>query len=319
MAVSLRQIEAFLAVVEWGNFTKAAEALRVAQPALSALVRDLEAELGLRLLDRTTRRVELTEAGREFQGASAKIIEDLQAAIANAGEIAQRKRGRLLVAAPPLLAAVMLPQAIAELHRDYPGLKIGIMDARSDIIVEAVRNGQVDCGIGTFSALERNIERSTLTHDQLMVFCNHTSSFADRQSVDWEELAGQPLITLTRDSGIRLLVEVGFEHVRVALEPAYEVTQITTALALVRAGLGVAVLPTYARAVEMDTVLAKPLLHPSIVRDIIMIRPSDRSKSPALLAFETVVRRCARRLAPAPSGTGEETLKLGVSSDADQK
>ena len=96
MAVTLRQIQAFLAVAELGTFTKAAERLHMAQPALSQLVRDLEQALGIRLFDRTTRRVELTEGGREFQGASAKIVHDLDLAIQNANDLAERRRGRII-------------------------------------------------------------------------------------------------------------------------------------------------------------------------------------------------------------------------------
>ncbi|MBY3422507.1 LysR family transcriptional regulator [Rhizobium laguerreae] len=301
MTVSLRQIEAFLAVAAQGTFTKAAEVLHVAQPALSQLVRDLEEELGVRLLDRTTRRVELTEAGREFRGAATKIVDDLHVAIDNAGQLADRKRGRIVIAAPPLLAAVMLPPAISELQKTYPGLKVVIMDARNDIIVEAVRNGQVDCGIGTFSALEGNIERSALARDELMLFCPADGQFSGSGVVGWGQLSGQLLVTLTRDSGIRLLVEVGFENAKIEMKPAYEVTQITTALALVRAGLGVAVLPTYARAVSDQQIMTKRL-EPSISRDIVMIRPSGRSMSPALATFEAVLRRYAKRLVPQGEG-----------------
>ena len=113
MAITLRQIQAFLAVTEQGTFTKAAERLNMAQPALSQLVRDLERELGIRVLDRTTRRVELTEGGREFHGAALKIVQDLDTAVLNATGLAERRRGRIVVAVPPLLAAVIMPPTIS--------------------------------------------------------------------------------------------------------------------------------------------------------------------------------------------------------------
>lgn len=298
MAVTLRQIQAFLAVAEQGTFTKAAERLHMAQPALSQLVRELERELGIRVLDRTTRRVELTEGGREFHGAALKIVQDLDTAVLNANGLAERRRGRIVVAVPPLLAAVIMPPTIVALQEKYPGLQVAIVDARSDLVVEAVRFGRADCGVGTFSALEDNIERSPLTRDSLMLFCGPASRFAANEAVLWRDLAEEPLITLTRDSGIRLLVEVGYESAEITLKPAYEVTQITTALALVEAGLGIAVLPTYARAVAPASVLARPLAEPSIARDIVMIRPSGRSVSPGLSAFETLLRRFVRQLAP---------------------
>lgn len=299
MAVTLRQIQAFLAVAELGTFTKAAERLRMAQPALSQLVRELEHELGIRLFDRTTRRVELTEGGREFQGASAKIVHDLDLAIQNANDLAERRRGKITVAAPPLLAAAILPEAIAEMRERFPGVQVAVLDARTDTIIEAVRTSRADCGLGTFATVEDGIERMPMARDQLMLFCSPGSRFAAAR-IDWRELQGEPLITLTRDSGIRLLVEVAYETVGIPLVPAYEVAQITTALALVEARLGVAVLPTYAQAAAPHRrVVARPLSNPVIARDIVMIRPSGRSPSPALTAFEAVLRRYARRLAPA--------------------
>ncbi len=299
MAVTFRQIQAFLAVSEHGTFTRAAERLHVAQPALSQLVRELERELGIRLFDRTTRRVELTEGGRDFHGASEKISQDLDIAIRNANDLAERRRGRIVVAAPPLLAAVILPQAIAELHARHPGIQVAIIDARTDTIVEAVRLGQADCGLGTFAAVEDGIERVPLARDSLMLFCASGSRFAGGGAIAWSELKDQPLITLTRDSGIRLLVEVGYEAAQIPLQPVYEVSQITTVLALVEAGLGIAVLPTYARTVATDrNVVARPLLDPTISRDIVMIRRSGRSIAPAVAAFESVIRGCVRRLAP---------------------
>lgn len=298
MAITLRQIQAFLAVAEQGTFTKAAERLHMAQPALSQLVRELERELGIRVLDRTTRRVELTEGGREFHGAALKILTDLDTAVENANGLAERRRGRIVVAVPPLLAAVIMPPAIAALREKHPGLQVTILDARNDLVVEAVRFGKADCGIGTFSALEDNIERQPLARDSLMLFCGQSSAFAQRETVLWRELAEEELVTLTRDSGIRLLVEVGYESAEITLRPAYEVAQITTALALVEAGLGIAVLPTYARAVAPASIVAKPLVEPAITRDIVMIRPSGRSVSPALSAFEALLRRFVRQLVP---------------------
>lgn len=267
---------------------------------MSQLVRDLERELGIRVLDRTTRGVELTEGGQEFHGAALKIVQDLDTAVQNANGLAERRRGRIVVAVPPLLAAVIMPPTIVALQEKHPGLQVAIMDARNDLVVEAVRFGKADCGVGTFSALEDNIERSPLTRDSLMLFCARGSRLAECETALWRDLAEEPLVTLTRDSGIRLLVEVGYESAQITLKPAYEVAQINTALALalVEAGLGIAVLPTYARAVAPASVTARPLAEPSIARDIVMIRPSGRSVSPALSAFEALLRRFVRQLAP---------------------
>jgi DNA-binding transcriptional LysR family regulator len=285
MNITIRQIQCFLYVAELGSFTRAAEKMHTVQPALSQQVRDLEVELSMRLFDRTTRRVELTEGGAEFRSIAAKIIEDLESAARNAHDLAERKRGRVVVAAPPLLAAAMMPRAIVDFRRDYPGITVRLVDARTDQIVEGVRSGQVDCGLGTFHAGEEGLSSTLLARDRLMLFCAADHPLARLRTANWRDLDGLPLITLTRDSGIRLLVEVGFEAAQMRLVPAYEVTQITTALAMVEADLGVAALPTYAFAVARTLNISALPLDPAIARDITMITRAGRAVSPAVSAF----------------------------------
>ncbi len=299
MKITLKQIECFLAVAEHGSFSGASKRLNTAQPALSQAIKDLEAELGVRLFDRTTRRVELTDAGREFQQSAAKVIEELAHAVESVHELAERKRGRLTVAAPPLLAAVVLPQAIAEFRRRFPGISVQIADVGTEQIVESVRNGKADCGIGTFPPSEEGIERVALVRASLLLFCDEASPLNGSEPVCWNELADYPLVTLTRDSGIRLLVEVGFESCELPLKPAFEVAQVTTAIALVEAGLGVAVLPTYAlAAARYRKVNGRQLVEPVISREIVMIHASGRTVSPAVQAFSQVIRRFAQQLTP---------------------
>lgn len=299
MDVSLRQVSAFLAVAEAGSFTRAAERLKVAQPALSQSVRDLEATLGLRLFDRTTRRVELTAAGLEFRDATSKIVGDLDYAVRNARDLAGRRRGRVAVAAPPLLAAAVLPQAIAAFAAAFPEVTVAVIDAPTDAIVELVRSGGADCGVGTFSASETGIERTPLARDRLLLFCRPDHPLAARAQIAWRDLDGAPLVTLTRDSAIRRLVEIGYESAQIALTPAFEVRQIATALALARAGLGVAALPSYAHAeAPARKLVARPIGAPEIGRDIVMIHASGRSASPAVAAFTPILRKVVRRLAP---------------------
>jgi DNA-binding transcriptional LysR family regulator len=301
--VTLKQVTAFLAVAEAGSFTLAADRLKIAQPALSQAVRELEAELGLRVFDRTTRRVELTVAGREFREATARVVGDLDFAIRNARDLASRRRGRIVVAAPPLLAANVLPSAIRDFAKDYPDIAIALVDAPTLSIVDTVRSGGADCGVGTFAAGENGIERVSLMRDRLQLFCRDDSPFARTRAVRWIELAGQPLIALTRDSAIRRLMEIGVESAELQLAPSYEVHQIATALGMVQAGLGVAVLPAYARSGMLaEEIVARPLTDPDIGRDIVLIHASGRSVSPAVTAFTPVLRKALRRLTPREAG-----------------
>jgi len=145
---------------------------------LSLNIRDLESELGARLFDRTTRRVELTAAGREFLQSVDKLITDLEHAVQNARDLADRRRGRLVVAAPPLLAALIVPGAIADYKKRFPGIEVTVVDAQTNVIVDRVRSGEADCGIGTFAEAEEGIRRETIFEDALMAWCSPQSQCA---------------------------------------------------------------------------------------------------------------------------------------------
>jgi len=190
MNVSIRQLEAFLAVIEAGSFTRAAHRLRVAQPALSLSVRELERVLSVRLIDRTTRRLELTEAGREFRIAAQKIVADLDRLVRSTHDLAEGKRGRLVVAAPPLLATAIMPAAIADFRARFPGIDVVLIDTRTDLIINKVRAGEADCAIGTFPPETDGIELVPLTRDALLVFCAADHPLAARAKVGWSDLKG---------------------------------------------------------------------------------------------------------------------------------
>jgi DNA-binding transcriptional LysR family regulator len=286
MNITLRQLYGFRAVADVGTFTAAAQRLQVAQPALSLNIRDLERELGAKLFDRTTRRVELTAAGREFLQSVDKLIADLEHAVQNTRDLADRKRGRLVVAAPPLLAALIVPGAVADYKKRFPAIEVSVIDAQTNVIVDKVRGGEADCGIGTFSEAEEGIRREGLFEDALMAWCPAQSPCAKSNRLAWKDLPAGQLIALTRDSRIRFLVDQAYLSTGQTVRPAYEVSHMTTAIMMVEAGLGVAVLPAYVWGfARVFNVVPKFLCEPEVRREVAIIQPNGRSLSPAAEAF----------------------------------
>ncbi len=296
MNITLRQIQAFRTVAEFGSFTRAAERLQVAQPALSLSIRELERELNLRLFDRTTRRVELTGAGREFLQSADKLLADLDRAVRDARDLSEKKRGRIVIAAPPLLAAMIVPAAIADFGESFPGIDVGLVDVRNDQILDRLRAGEADLAIGTFDDRADGIRREVLAQDALTVFCAPSSTLARKRRVRWSDLHGQKLIMLTRDSSIRALVERTLaESGHDSGKPLYEVSQITTAIMLAEVGLGVTVLPAYAWSFARGRdVVSRPLADPQVNRNIYLIQPDGRSLSPAAEGFARTLRKQTR-------------------------
>lgn len=288
MRPSLRQIEAFLTTAELGNFSRAAERLGISQPALSQAVRDLEATLGLPLFTRTTRRVSLTDAGQRFRDHALKGVEEIDHALRTARDTAALRLGHLRIAAPPLLAATIVPPAIAAFAATHPGITFALADTGTEDILTRLRDGRADLGFGTFPPSDDNLTRRTVLRDALVAAVPPGHPLIGT-TPDWRDLADHPVITLTRDSGIRLLVEMGFDRAATPFRPAYEVTQITTALALSRAGLGVAILPGYALAASDLTAI--PLTGPPIGREVVILTPRDRALPPAALPFADTLAR----------------------------
>lgn len=299
MNITLRQLEAFVAVADTRNFTRAAQRLHTAQSAISLLVKELEADLGVRLLDRTTRHVELTAPGREFRSYAEKLIADLDHAVRHTHELVERKRGRIAVAAPPYLATILLPRVIAEFQEEFPGVQIVLIDARTDQIIAQILAGEADIGVGTFREDADGISRTLLARDDLMAFSPAKHPFAALRRPVWTDLADYPAIMLTRESGIRALVEDGFRSASLPIKPVYEVAQITTALALVEAGLGVSVLPTYALAsCRNRRITARVINDPAMSRDVEVISCLGRTPPPATSEFVRRLHQHARQLVP---------------------
>lgn len=299
MNVTLKHLRFFIAVADTGNFTRAAAYLNIAQPALSAYVRALEAELRVKLFDRTTRRVELTPAGKDFLISARRLVLDLDAAVQSTHDLADRKRGRIVIAAPPMLAAILLPEVIAEHRRAFPVVNIHFVDTPGNLVAHRVRAGEADWGIGTFLEDEPDVIQTALIKDQIAAFCHPQSPLAAQRRVRWSDLEHLPQIVLSNEFGVRMLVEKNYGGVARYVRPKHEVRQITTAIMLAEAGEGVAILPrlpTLAWSLSREgKMVHKPLVEPVLRRNINLVRPRERALTPAAESLLSFLRRHLRQ------------------------
>lgn len=287
--VTLRQLRAFVAVAQLGSFTAAAERLHVTQSALSVTIRSLERELGLRLFDRTTRTVELTEAGREFYPLAEKTLEDLTSAVAHSRDLAELRRGRVTVAATTVISSILLPRAVARFNEQFRGIRVVLRDGAVPAQIAAmVAAGQVDIGIAPLTGAEAELESTLFLEDTLELACPRKHPFTQAARVTWRDLADQPLIALSGDNAIRQIIEERLRIARIKTEPAFEVAFLSTAMGLVDAGLGVAVLPSHARSLaRLHRIRFLKLLAPVVRRDVRLLTRQRRALSPAAAHFRT--------------------------------
>jgi DNA-binding transcriptional LysR family regulator len=301
MAITFRQLEAFIAVAETSNFTRASVRLRMAQPMVSGLVRELETELGFRLFDRTTRKVQLTGAAMEFLNDARRLSRDMEGVVRRARDVGTRRRGQIKVGAPPLLAAALLPKAIRAFAQSSPGVAVIVVDRSLAAIHELLTSGDIDLAVGTFRRNEDGIVRIPLVSYVFALLCRADHPLAAIRRPRWGHLAGVPLIALRRGNGIREQIEQGYAAAGLNAEPAFELDQLTTIFAMVEAGFGITVLPLYARsALPTQSVVARELTDPNVTREIDVAHREDRSLSPAGSEFVRLLRLNAADLQSPP-------------------
>ncbi|WP_166305198.1 LysR family transcriptional regulator [Bradyrhizobium sp. 2S1] len=294
MNVTVRQLRAFVFVSQLKSFTKAAERLHLTQSALSLLIRQLEDNLQVQLIERSTRKVELTAAGLELMSGAERLLDDLDTALANVAELGAKQRGKVVIAAPYILATTFLVEVIAEFKTRFPTISVHLKDSLPEQVLMQVRSGGADLGIGSFREWEPGLQWKPLFQEPLVAVFPRDHPIGELAQLNWGDLAGLPVISLNRDSIFRDLAEDGFSQAGFSLSPAYEVAYAGTALALVRVGLGIAILPQCVGVLIDSSIAVRPLENPQIMRSVAVITRDGRSLSPAAEAFVDILRKSVK-------------------------
>jgi DNA-binding transcriptional LysR family regulator len=173
-----------------------------------------------------------------------------------------------------------------------------------------VRSGQADCAIGTFADLEEGIRRISLFENELMLLCDVKSPFRRIQRVTWKDFADSAIVTLTRESNIRTLIDDAYESAKLSLKPAFEVSRVSTVIMLAEAGLGASIANAWGFA-KAFRVMSKPISGPRVKRRAALIYQRSRSLSPAADGFLALIRKHALRTLPREL-RAEPTSSLGI-------
>jgi LysR family carnitine catabolism transcriptional activator len=278
MNVSVRQLRAFIALAEQRSFTRAAALTHLSQPAFSALIRALEDALGLRLFDRSTRHVELTVEGRAFEGSARRVLGEFDGALAGVRDHAARRRGRVSLALLPSLAAGWLPGVLARYRAAYPGIELEIADALSEPCIERVASGRADFALAAIRADTPELRAELFCSDDFHLVCRADHSLARARVLRVRDLAAWPFIHLARTSSVRQYLEAAFHPQQ--MDTLMEVEQLATVMGMVRAGLGISVVPALTLFhFEQQELTTRPLPLAGLRRQIYLVRRRDRSLS----------------------------------------
>ena len=294
----LNDLQAFRAVVETGSFRRAAEAVRITQSALSRRIEKLESALGVKLFERTTRKVSLTNVGRAFLPQVERLLDDLDLALLSIGDGGAIRRGTLTIACVPSAAYYFMPHAIRSFHGQYPNIKLKLIDASANEVSAAVAAGEADFGVSFTGNLAPEIEFSVLMEEHYVIACRRDHPLARHQRVTWAQAYEHDYITLDKSSGNRLVLDRALPELQVVKESICEARHVTTVLGLIEAGLGVAAVPSMAMPVSPHPILASvALTEPEVVRQVGLLKRRGRTLTPAALELERLIRELPGTLA----------------------
>lgn len=286
MNVTLRQLRAFLAVARTGSFTLAAESLYITQSALSGLIKELEQTLGTRLVDRSTRRVYLTEIGARLYPQLDAKLQDLDDMLHQVVDPTLQQTGVVRVAASQLLASTLMPDLIADFQAQHPLSQVKLVDTPVESVMARVFAGEVELGIGPEREPNSDITSTRLFDGPFMAVFPPDHPLAGIERLCWADLADQPVIALQGQFTERLSQDLRAAAPDLAFSATTEVAYMSTALSMVKAGLGVALcIPYAAPLVELYGLRMSQLNGPEVRRNFEVFTRRGRSLSPIAQSF----------------------------------
>jgi LysR family transcriptional regulator, carnitine catabolism transcriptional activator len=280
MNLSSRDLRAVIALIEERNFTRAAERVHLSQSAFSALIQGVEQSLGARLFERNTRNVVLTPEGRLFEDSARRVLADFDGMVANFRDHAERRRGRVTVAALPSLAAGWLPGVFAEYRSLYPGVELALLDSLSEQCLAFVRAGQADFALATAGDKDADLATEALCSDAFHLVCRKDHPLARQKEIRLRDLASHPFVHLSRNSSVRQHLEAAFHPT--PMQTVLEVEHLATVTGMVAAGIGITVVPALTLFhFDRPDLAVRPLDLKGLTRRILLVRRKSEALSVA--------------------------------------
>jgi DNA-binding transcriptional LysR family regulator len=293
--LSSRQLRAVVAVAQYRSFVAAASALKMSQPAVTRIIKQVEAELGAQLFARSTRHVSVTEFGKEFTGLAERLLNDLRINVAHMRRLAETPRGQIVLSSVFSPVTAMLPSLIADYHRRFPGIEIHLREGLHNAVRDDVRSGLADFGLGFADDALGTFVTEQLGVERLHVVLPTGHGFARKSKLALPMLVGQPLVSFPPESMTRRLVDSAAAVQGCSLHYAMTTNRLATLHGLVRNGIGIAVVPASERPPVHDRrLIARPLVGQSLSCRVCLMRLRERELRPAAAAFMDLARKWYR-------------------------
>jgi DNA-binding transcriptional LysR family regulator len=279
-----RQLRYFEAVARHRHFTRAADELHVAQSALSHQIRQLERELGVELLQRTTRSVQLTDAGELALSRARSVISELDALRGDVDELRGLVRGHITVGAHLFGGELDIPAILYRFTASHPGVEVGLREGTAQRMTEMLADGSLDVSFALESDAPPEVDRVALSSEELAVAMSPRHELAGEDPLPVSALAEERLIAFQRGSSTRQVVDGAFAAAGVQPRIALEANDFALVRGLVARGVGLAILPRSFLELPGPRIALRPL-QPTLRMTVALWWRRGRRLSPAAQAF----------------------------------
>ena len=293
-----RQLSAFIAAAELGNFTLAAGRINLTPSAVSVLISELEQGIGFTLFERTTRKIALTPDGRKFLPTAISVQRQLAIAAMAAADIANRAVDVVRVAAPQAIAATVLPPLIAAFRKTEAHSEVRIVDTGVEWMANRLLSGEADLAVGPDRAVSDEVRAIRLHASPWVMWCSSEHPLAAKRQVKWSDLEGVDFFTAGHDHEQSVEPLGPHSNQQITNLPKQVFDNISTALGMAAANLGVTFSPSYVdRLARPMGLTMRRIIEPEILRYVTLYEPADRTIPDHVLRFRDFIQsKCSDRL-----------------------
>jgi LysR family transcriptional regulator, nitrogen assimilation regulatory protein len=298
--MDLKKIRYFLAVVDYGSLTKAAEHLRVAQPALSQQMRHLETDCQAKLLIRTKQGVKVTEVGKIFYRHARTLLRQLEQAREEIRNGVSTASGPVVVGLPATVAIPLGVPLVKAVQEQYPGVRLHVFESLSSYLYELLVNNRLDFAVLFRDFGASSISLSRLAREKLYLIgdCGLSERSRQRETCSFAELQSVPLVLPSKDDDVRCMVEQAFTQAGLEANIIADIDSLSTTISLLAEGVGCTILPLSALSTlgSSSKLRARRIVSPEIVQTVSLCWLENVPLSPAAEAVKELIRSVIARL-----------------------
>ncbi|MEH7416483.1 LysR family transcriptional regulator [Neobacillus drentensis] len=284
--MDIRHLTYFIEVAKYKSFTNASRSLHLSQSTLSKVVKSLEEELNVELIDRSAKNIELTEAGEIVLAEGEKIIESLNDLSIHLYDLMNLKKGKIKIGVPPIIGFLFFPKIIKGFNNLYPDIKIKLFEDDSRKVKQEVRDGILDLGVVMLPVDEKEFDVVPFVNEELSLFVHRSHPLAKMEKVEMKELQNETFILFNKEFAIHDIIIQECERAGFRPEIAYESSEWDFISGMISENLGISIFPRpIAGKVDRDLIKAIPIVNPSFPWNLGLIFKKKKYASPAVREF----------------------------------